>query len=106
MKTSLAWLKVGLSLGLLWLVFDRLDNEQLWTNISNIGIFSLVLALALQLASTLTAAYRWSLIQRWLGDPPDARFYVKSYFKGSLFNQLLPTSIGGDAYREIGRAHV
>lgn len=26
-------------------------------------------------------------------------FYIKSYFKGALFNQLLPTSIGGDAYR-------
>lgn len=101
MKTALAWLKVVLSLVLLWLVYDRLDNEQLWNNISNIGLLSLILALGLQLASTLTAAYRWSLIQRWLGDPPDARFYVKSYFKGSLFNQLLPTSIGGDAYRVL-----
>lgn len=26
-------------------------------------------------------------------------FYIRSYFKGALFNQLLPTSIGGDAYR-------
>lgn len=101
MKIALAWLKVVFSIGLLWLIFNRLDNEQLWSNITQIGLTTLLLALALQLASTLTAAYRWSLIQRWLGDPPDAHFYVKSYFKGSLFNQLLPTSIGGDAYRVL-----
>ncbi|OYZ40100.1 MAG: hypothetical protein B7Y18_03025, partial [Thiotrichales bacterium 24-47-4] len=71
MKIVLAWLKVVLSIGLLWLIFDRLDNEQLWSSISHIGLTTLVLALLLQLASTLTAAYRWSLIQQWLGDPPD-----------------------------------
>lgn len=105
MKIALAWLKLALSVILLWLIFDRLDNEQLWSTISNIGLTTLILALLLQLASTLTAAYRWSLIQQWLGDPPDTRFYVKSYFKGSLFNQLLPTSIGGDAYRILENGH-
>ena len=105
MKIVLAWLKVVLSIGLLWLIFDRLDNEQLWSSISHIGLTTLVLALILQLASTLTAAYRWNLIQQWLGDPPGTRFYAKSYFKGSLFNQLLPTSIGGDAYRVLENGH-
>ena len=105
MKITLAWLKLALSVILLWLIFDRLDNEQLWSTISNIGLTTLILALLLQLASTLTAAYRWSLIQQWLGDPPDTRFYAKSYFKGSLFNQLLPTSIGGDAYRVLENGH-
>jgi len=101
MKIALAWLKIVLSIFLLWLIIDRLDNEHLWSHMTNIGLGTLLLALTLQLASTLTAAYRWSLIQSWLGDPPDTRFYIKSYFKGSLFNQLLPTSIGGDAYRVL-----
>jgi glycosyltransferase 2 family protein len=101
MKIALAWLKLVFSAILLWLIFDKLDNEQLWSNVSEISLLSLLMALMLQLASTLTAAYRWSLIQRWLGDPPDLRFYIKSYLKGSLFNQLLPTSIGGDAYRVL-----
>lgn len=101
MKIALAWLKLILSLLLLWLIVQRLDNTHLWQSIANIGVGSLLLALLLQLASTLTAAYRWSLIQRWLGDPPDTTFYIKSYFKGALFNQLLPTSIGGDAYRVL-----
>jgi uncharacterized protein (TIRG00374 family) len=99
MKIALTWLKLVLSIGLLWLLFDRLDSDQLRQSLTGIEFGVLALALALQLASTLTAAYRWSLIQHWLGDPEDTSFYIKSYFKGSLFNQLLPTSIGGDAYR-------
>jgi hypothetical protein len=105
MKIALAWLKLAFSLTLLWLLFQRLNNEQLWQSIQHIGLGTLLIALGLQLASTLTAAFRWSLIQRWLGDPPDTRFYLKSYFKGSLFNQLLPTSIGGDAYRIFENGH-
>lgn len=105
MKTALAWLKVFFSAALIWLLYQRIDNEQLWQSIQGIGITTLAIALVLQLASTLTAAYRWSLIQKWLGDLPDTRFYLKSYFKGSLFNQLLPTSIGGDAYRIFENGH-
>lgn len=101
MKAALAWLKLAFSLLLLWLLASRLDNDLLWQQVSGIAWPALMLALGLQLASTLTAAWRWRLIQTWLGDPPDTAFYLKSYFKGALFNQLLPTSIGGDAYRVL-----
>jgi uncharacterized membrane protein YbhN (UPF0104 family) len=105
MKTALAWLKVFFSVALIWLLYQRIDNEQLWQSIQGVGATTLFTALGLQLASTLTAAFRWSLIQKWLGDPPNTVFYLKSYFKGSLFNQLLPTSIGGDAYRIFENGH-
>ena len=40
-----------------------------------------------------------------VGYPAEKGFYLKGYFKGSLFNQLLPTSIGGDAYRVLENGH-
>lgn len=100
MKVALAWLKLGLSLLLLWLLINQVNQENLWLQLQQVSPSVLMLALAFQIASTITASYRWRLIQQWLGDPPAHRwFYLKGYFKGSLFNQLLPTSIGGDAYR-------
>jgi uncharacterized protein (TIRG00374 family) len=59
------------------------------------------LALFFQLISTAVAAWRWRLVMRPLGYPMNLSFYMQSYFKGSFFNQGLPTSIGGDAIRVL-----
>lgn len=101
MKTAMPWLKFSFSAALLVLIIYKLNSAALWQSLTQVSSFTLLLALLLQLSSTLIAAYRWRLIQDWLGSPSDTRFYLRSYFKGTLFNQLLPTSIGGDAYRII-----
>ena len=61
----------------------------------------ILLALLAQLASTVIAAYRWRLIMKLLDFHERVSFYVQSYFRGSFFNQVLPSSIGGDAVRAI-----
>lgn len=101
MKTALAWLKLAISIFLISLIYDRLDAEAFQASVAQVSIGVLLAVVGLQLLSTLTAAWRWQLIQQWLGYPAESGFYLKGYFKGSLFNQLLPTSIGGDAYRVL-----
>ncbi len=59
------------------------------------------IALLLQLGSTYLAAYRSRAISKLLVFNESLSFYVKSYFKGSFFNQVLPSSIGGDAVRVL-----
>jgi uncharacterized membrane protein YbhN (UPF0104 family) len=105
MKTALAWLKLVISLLLIGLIYDRLDTEALRSAFAQLSVGILLTVLGLQLLSTLTAGWRWQLIQQWLGYPAPTGFYLKGYFKGSLFNQLLPTSIGGDAYRVLENGH-
>jgi hypothetical protein len=61
----------------------------------------IILALILQLGSTMLAAYRWSLIMSALHFHQNFGFYLGSYFKGAFFNQALPGSIGGDAVRGL-----
>ena len=61
-------------------------------------------ALALQLASNCVAAGRWRLIMHRIGVPGSFAFYLRSFFKGALFNQGLPTSIGGDGLRILDAA--
>lgn len=66
----------------------------------------LLLALAVQFASTTLSAYRWQLIMHNLHFGQTFNFYWCSYFKGSFFNQGLPTSIGGDVLRVLDVAHL
>lgn len=66
-----------------------LDGELRW----------IIVALLFQLASTYLAAYRWFKISQLISFKESLSFYVQSYFKGTFFNQVLPSSIGGDAVR-------
>lgn len=61
----------------------------------------LLLALIMQLLSAALASYRWYLIMRRLKFEQGPMFFLKSYLKGSFFNQALPGGIGGDAYRVL-----
>ncbi len=60
-----------------------------------------MLGIVFQLLSTTLASYRWYLVMQPLGYGQSFGFFLKSYFKGSFFNQGLPTSIGGDAVRVL-----
>ena len=75
------------------------DQQRLLETLQNINYGLLIPAIALQIVSTLVASYRWFLIMRTLNFGQSFFFYVGSYFKGTFFNQALPTSIGGDAVR-------
>lgn len=94
-------IKLITSISIVAFLLYKLDFSNVWDTISHASLGLLAAALLMQLLSQALAAYRWYLIMEMLNFPHKLWFYVKSYFKGSLFNQVLPTSIGGDAYRII-----
>ncbi|HID00223.1 MAG TPA: flippase-like domain-containing protein [Piscirickettsiaceae bacterium] len=96
--------KLLVALALLAFLFWEVDPHQAWQTITTATPWMVAAALLMQLLSQVTAAVRWKLIMHRLGFHHPFRFYLASYFKGALFNQVLPTSIGGDAYR-IAEVH-
>ncbi|MGE4500884.1 MAG: lysylphosphatidylglycerol synthase transmembrane domain-containing protein [Hydrogenovibrio sp.] len=92
-------IKLGLSIAIIGFILYKFDVRAVWDTILNANGAFLLAALAVQMLSQTVAAYRWSLIMGILKFKHSFGFYFRSYFKGSLFNQVLPTSIGGDAYR-------
>jgi len=94
-------IRASLSIGILILIFRTVDFDEVQRVLAQTQYQWLVLALAFQLLSTLLAGYRWSLVMTVMNFVDNTRFYIKSYFKGSFFNQGLPTSIGGDAIRVL-----
>ena len=98
--------KGTVSLTLLALIGRNVDLQGMATALAAIPPATLVAALILQLASNCVAAGRWHLIMRRLGVPGSFAFYLQSFFKGALFNQGLPSSIGGDGLRILDVARL
>lgn len=84
-----------------YFLFQYVDFENLINILAKSHGGIILIALLFQLGSTFIAAYRWRLIMRLLVFKESVSYYVQSYFKGSFFNQVLPSSIGGDAVRII-----
>jgi len=95
------FLRLVITVLLFILIFRSLDvdHRRLLETLQNINYGLLIPAILLQVISTLVASYRWYLIMHILQFGQSLFFYIGSYFKGTFFNQALPTSIGGDAIR-------
>ncbi|MBQ3033615.1 MAG: flippase-like domain-containing protein [Deferribacterales bacterium] len=93
--------KIVVSLGLLALLLKISGPEKVFTTISGSNPTLFALASLLIFIGTVVAAYRWYTVMAALDFKGNFIFYIKSYFMGVFFNQLLPSSIGGDAYRVI-----
>ncbi|HID49392.1 MAG TPA: flippase-like domain-containing protein [Chromatiales bacterium] len=94
-------LRLGITALILVLIFRSIEINSVLQVMRRASLPLLGLAVVFQLISTLLAGFRWYLVMHRLGFGQATPFYIKSYFKGSFFNQGLPTSIGGDAIRVL-----
>ena len=96
------WLiRVFITVAILILIFRNIEFSNVKDIILDANISLLILAILFQLLSTLLAGYRWGRVMKKMDFGQRSDFYMRSYFKGSFFNQGLPTSIGGDAIRVL-----
>lgn len=94
-------LKILITVAILFVIARSIDLATVLGVVRNMQAKYLFWALAMQLLSAALASYRWYLIMRRLKFSQGPLFYLKSYLKGSFFNQALPGGIGGDAYRVL-----
>lgn len=96
-----SFIKLILTVALFVLAFRVVDFDSVKRITMGVNVEIALLGVIFQLASTVLAAYRWSLIMQALAFHERFFYYVGSYFKGMFFNQALPGSIGGDAVRVL-----
>lgn len=94
-------IKILITAAILALIARSIDLSSVFSVVRNMPPEYLIFALVMQLLSAALASYRWYLIMRRLKFGQGPLFYLKSYLKGSFFNQALPGGIGGDAYRVL-----
>lgn len=99
-RRSWLWVVKGLiSGGLLYVLLSRVDTAQLWRVARTASWTWLGVALLLYLVMVLVSAWRWSLLLRAQHVAARLPLLVRSYLVATLFNNFLPSNIGGDVIR-------
>ncbi len=86
---------------LLWFVLRRIAFAEL-LELFNAGVANwplLLVALALPILGLLSAAMRWQLLLAGQNSKPPIRTLFTALLVGSFYNQLFPSTIGGDVAR-------
>ncbi len=95
----LALLKVAVSILLLYLLLRSMDTAVVAGILGRLPILAIAVACALLVLQTLVLALRWWLVMAAIGVPLKFGMIVPLTYMGVFFNQVLPTSFGGDAVR-------
>ena len=92
-------LKIGVSVGLLYILFTRIDASQTWEHMRNASIPWLAAALGLYLIVLLISTLRWKILLRTQHVHVPFGRLVNSYLAATFANNFLPSNIGGDVIR-------
>lgn len=92
-------LKIVVSTLLIWWLVSNLNIERIVANMATADPLGLLSAVVLLGSLSAAQAYRWSLITRAIGKTLHFMDAFKNVLIGIFFNQILPSSIGGDAIR-------
>ena len=91
--------RVLITLGLLGSLLWKIDLTQLSTRFRALSLEGTTLAFAAVGAAILISAWKWGWILRTRHHPLPFATLLRLYFVGLFFNNVLPTSVGGDAVR-------
>ena len=92
-------LKLTFSVGVIAYLFSQVDLDETMAYLRDVDGRFLVAVLAVVLFGPFAQAMRWMIIVRTMGEAFTYVTSVSNIFIGLLFNQFLPSSIGGDAVR-------
>jgi uncharacterized membrane protein YbhN (UPF0104 family) len=98
--------KAAVSLGLLYLLFSRVDVSRLWTVARQASPAWLAAALVLYLVMILLSAWRWGVLLRAQHVSIPYGVLTQSFLVATFFNNFLPSNIGGDVIRVTDTAKV
>ncbi|SMC49075.1 lysylphosphatidylglycerol synthase transmembrane domain-containing protein [Moheibacter sediminis] len=98
-KSLLTILKIGVSLGLMAWVLQRLDWEHIGEIFQEVNIFFFGLSVVFYIASQLVSVARFNLFIRKIGIRISFWTNSKLYLLGMFYNFFIPGGIGGDAYK-------
>ncbi len=98
-KTAITALKIAVSLGILALIFRKVDFNELWKELHTAHTSYVIASIGLYLSVQALSAYRWYMLLKPIGVNTPYRKILSFYLLGMYFNFFLPTAIGGDAVR-------
>jgi glycosyltransferase 2 family protein len=98
-KKIVGLLRLSFSIGLLVLLYCRVDASEVSAVFGSMRIWPLLGFFLLLFVNTGISTFKWALLLRADGVRMPFLSLFASYLVGSFFNLFLPSNIGGDAYR-------
>lgn len=100
-NSFLILVKLLITAGFIYWLYANADRETLKRSLTLIAPMQLLGAACLHIGVFCLGAWRWWLLLRRAGVSTSFQKIVPSYYLGVFFNNLLPTSMGGDVVRII-----
>lgn len=94
-------LKIVISVGLLIFIFSTIDLPAFLEAVRRANPWWLLTALATMMVGVVIRAWRWQILLEAIGVSVPLTELTNIYFIGFLFNNLLPSGLGGDAMRIV-----
>jgi glycosyltransferase 2 family protein len=91
--------KLAVSSILLYWILSRANLAEIFAAAASVSVPLLLLAYSLDLLGLLISSTRWRGLLRAQGVDVPVGFLVKSFMVANFFNNLLPSTVGGDASR-------
>ncbi len=100
-KQLLNFLKIAVSIGLLIFIFSTIDFWAFLQVIREANPWWLLAAFVMMMVGVVIRAWRWRILLDAIGVIVPLGELTAIYFIGFLFNNLLPSGLGGDAMRMV-----
>jgi len=99
MKNMLILLKGVVSIGIMFFLFNQIDLADTFQLLRNLNLWLAIITLFLMWAQTMIAAERWALILKYQNISLNYKNTLQFLWVGLFFNQVMPSSVGGDVIR-------
>lgn len=93
--------KIVVSIGLLIFIFNTIDLDLFINVVQRANPWWLLAALVTVILGVVMRSWRWQILLHAIGVRVSLPELTQIYFIGFLFNNLLPSGLGGDAIRMI-----
>ncbi len=95
----IVFLKTAVTISLFWLVLREVELQDTVRHLQGLSFSSIALVLGLLAIQGAVGAWRWTFAVKVFGWPLPFPTALRLYYEGLFFNQVLPSTIGGDAVR-------
>jgi uncharacterized protein (TIRG00374 family) len=81
------------------------DFQHFWNILKTVNIPLILASVSIYIFIVFVSAIRWQILLKTQGIRISKGYLSSSFLIGSFFNNLLPTSVGGDIYRSVDIAN-
>jgi len=98
-RILITFLKALVSIVLIYYILSKTNLNEIWLSIKSANLILLLLSFSLHAIGYYASAYRWRILSLAQDMDLKVSYLVQSYAVAMFFNNVLPSTIGGDTVR-------